>query len=319
MLETAFTRLVGCTVPLQQAGMGGVATPDLAAAVADAGALGMINMVMAPATAVEAALEGLAKRTSGVFGINFLMPFVDIEAVEAAASRCRLVEFFYGDPQAELVDRVHRGGALAAWQVGSRHEAGAAVDAGCDLIMLQGTEAGGHIRGTVSMFTLLDDVLGTVDVPVLAAGGIGSARAMAAALAAGADGVRVGTRFVAATESGAHPDYVEALRGASAADTVITGAFSVMWPDAPHRVLRSCVEALDAFDGDVVGEMEMGPARVPIPRGAVPSPLKDTTGTIAAMPMYAGESVSHVVDVEPAAAVVRELADGAERLLRAWA
>jgi nitronate monooxygenase len=319
MLETAFTRLLGCTVPLQQAGMGGVATPDLAAAVADAGALGMINMVMAPAAAVATALEGLAKRTSGVFGINFLMPFVDEEAVESAASRCRLVEFFYGEPQVALVERVHGGGALAAWQVGSRPEADAAVDAGCDLIVLQGTEAGGHIRGTVSMLTLLDEVLGTVDVPVLAAGGIGSARAMAAALAAGADGVRVGTRFVAAAESDAHPGYVEALRTAGAADTVITEAFSVMWPDAPHRVLRSCVEALDNFEGDVVGEMEMGPARVPIPRAAVPSPGKETTGTIAAMPMYAGESVSQVHDVEPAGQIVRELADGAERLLRAWA
>jgi NAD(P)H-dependent flavin oxidoreductase YrpB (nitropropane dioxygenase family) len=299
--------------------MGGVATPDLAAAVADAGALGMINMAMAPATAVAAALEGLAKRTTGVFGINFLMPFVDVEGVEAAASRCRLVEFFYGDPQAALVERVHRGGALAAWQVGSGPEASAAIDAGCDLIMLQGTEAGGHIRGTVGMLALLDEVIGTVEVPVLAAGGIGSARAMAAALAAGADGVRVGTRFVAATESGAHPEYVEALRGASAADTIITTAFSVMWPDAPHRVLRSCVEALRDFDGAVVGEMEMGPARMPIPRGAVPSPHKGTTGTIAAMPMYAGESVSSVVDVEPAAVVIQELAEGAERLLRAWA
>jgi len=92
-------------------------------------------------------------------------------------------------------------------------------------------------------------------VPVLAAGGIGTGRAMAAALAAGADGVRVGTRFVAATEAAAHPEYVAALIASQAEDTIYTTAFSRSWPDAPHRVLRSCVKAAEAFQGDTVGEM----------------------------------------------------------------
>jgi len=139
---------------------------------------------------------------------------------------------------------------------------------------------------------------------------------MAAALAAGADGVRVGTRFVATAESGSHPAYIQALVEASAADTVITTAFSGMWPDAPHRALRSAVTAMEAFGGDTVGEMDLGPARMPIPKGAVPSPTRDTTGAIPAMALYAGESVGNVVRVQSAAEVVRELAEGAERLLR---
>ena len=147
MLTTAFTDLVGCQVPIQQAGMGGVATPELAAAVADAGGLGMVSMVLQPADAVAAGLEALAKQTRGEVGINFLMPLLDPEAVDAAASRVRVVEFFYADPDAALADRVHEGGALAAWQVGSSAEARAAVDAGCDFIVAQGTEAGGHVRG----------------------------------------------------------------------------------------------------------------------------------------------------------------------------
>ena len=318
VLDTAFTRLVGCTIPLQQAGMGGAATPELAAAVSDAGGLGMVNLVMVPADDVAITVAALAERAGGPVGINFLMPFLDVAAVEAAAPHCRVVEFFYDDPQPGLVERVHAAGALAAWQVGSADEARAAVEAGCDLVVAQGTEAGGHIRGRVGLSALLDEVLQDVEVPVVAAGGIGSPRAMAAALAAGAAAVRVGTRFVAVAESGAHPAYVDALIEASAADTVITTAFSGMWPDAPHRVLRSCVAAVEAFEGEVVGEMELGPTKMPIPKGSVPSPTRDTTGAIPAMALYAGESVGNVVRLESAGQVVRELAEGAERLLQAW-
>src|SRR5262252_476889 len=231
MLTTAFTDLVGCQVPIQQAGMGGVATPELAAAVADAGGLGMVSMVLQPADGVAAGLDALAKQTRGEVGINFLMPLLDPEAVDAAATRVRGVEFFYAEPDAALIDRVHEGGALAAWQVGSSAEARAAVDAGCDFIVAQGTEAGGHVRGRVSLLPLLDSVLGSVDVPVVAAGGIATSRGVAAVLAAGAAGARLGTRFVATFEANAHPLYVDALLQASAEDTVLTTAFSGMWPD----------------------------------------------------------------------------------------
>lgn len=316
MLRTAFTELVGCEVPLQQAGMAGVATPALAAAVAGAGALGMVALVMQPADAVAGTLDEL-NRGNGAIGINFLMPFLDVAAVEAAASRTRVVEFFYGTPDPSLVERVHAGGALAAWQIGSEDEARAAADSGCDLIIAQGVEAGGHVRGHVGLLPLLDAVLDAVSVPVVAAGGIATARGMAAALAAGAAAVRVGTRFVATHESDAHPRYVEALIAASAGDTVLTEAYSVMWPEAPHRVLSSCVTAAQHIDGDIVGEMSMGPARVPMPKFSVPTPTKDVTGSIEAMALYAGESVGAVTEVCAAAEVVRELADGAERLLRA--
>jgi NAD(P)H-dependent flavin oxidoreductase YrpB (nitropropane dioxygenase family) len=307
MLETDFTRLVGCSVPIQLAGMGRVSTPELAAAVSDAGGLGMVNMVLAPAEDVAVALAALVKETTGPVGINFLMPFLDVAAVDAAAPHCRVVEFFYGDPQPGLVERVHQAGALADWQVGSADEARAAVQAGCDFVVAQGIEAGGHIRGTIGLLALLDEVLGAVEVPVLAAGGIGGPRAMAAALAAGAAGVRVGTRFVATAESGAHrwPAYIQALIRASAADTVITTGVSVVWPDAPHRVLRSAVQAVE---GDTAGESETGSPWTPIPQALAAAP----------MPPHAGESVGSVTQVQSAGDVVRELADGAERLLRAW-
>jgi nitronate monooxygenase len=318
MLTTRFTELVGCRIPLQQAGMGGVTTVDLGVAVSEAGALGMVGAGGLPADDVERRLEEAASRTATPVGINFLMPFVDRAAVEVAGTRARVVEFFYGDPNSELVDLAHAGGgqALVGWQVGSVDEAKAAVDAGCDLVIAQGMEAGGHVRGNVTLLPLLDGVLDAVDVPVVAAGGIGTARAMAAVLAAGADAARVGTRFVASEEADTHPAYAQALVDAGAADTVLTSAFSVMWPDAPHRVLRSSLEAAEAFVGDVVGEVEMGADRMPLPPFAIPCPGRGATGTIAAMALYAGQSVGAVTRVQPAADIVRELADGAEALLQ---
>ena len=205
MLATAFTELVGCQVPIQQAAMGGASTPQLAIAVSRAGGLGMLEHAsLIPLADRVAAVE---QAHAGPFGVNFLMPFLDrskLDDVELAAGRARLVEFFYDTPDPGLISLVHAGGALAGWQVGSVAEAMQAVDAGCDLIIAQGVEAGGHVRGALGLIPLLADVLEVVTVPVLAAGGISTARGMAAALAAGAAGVRVGTRFVATEESGAH-------------------------------------------------------------------------------------------------------------------
>ena len=316
MLTTRFTELVGCARPLQLAGMPGVVTPNLACAVADAGGLAMLPAAGLPAALLVHAMEEVAARSGAPFGVNFLVPFLDEESLRAAASRAKVIEFFYGSPDAALVDIVHSAGALACWQVGSTTEAVAAAEAGCDLIVVQGIEAGGHVRGEVGLFPLLGQVLDVVGVPLLAAGGIATARSMAAAIAAGASGVRVGTRLVASAESGAHPAYVDALLRARAEDTVLTEAFSVMWPDAPHRVLRSCVEAAQRFDGGVVGETVVAGQAMPIPRLAVPVPTRDTTGCIEAMALYAGQSVNGVERIDEAGVIVRELCDGAESLLR---
>jgi NAD(P)H-dependent flavin oxidoreductase YrpB (nitropropane dioxygenase family) len=316
MLNTAFTALIGCRVPIQLAAMP-VVTLELATAVAQAGGLPMFSALRASASFIADTLEEASRRTGAPIGINFLIPFLDRETLKAAASRARVVELFYGDPDPALVEVVHAAGALACWQIGSTDEAVAAERAGCDLIAAQGIEAGGHVRGRIGLFPLLAQVLDVVQVPVIAAGGIGSARSMAAALAAGAAAVRVGTRFLAATESGAHPQYVEALIRARAEDTVLTEAFSVNWPDAPHRVLRSSVAAAEAFAGDLVGRGAIGGTSYPIRRLSPPTPNRDTEGAIDAMALYAGQSVDAVREIQPAAEIVRELSEGAERLLRA--
>jgi nitronate monooxygenase len=294
--------------------MGRIGTPQLAAAVTNAGGLGMLPGGGARA-ALEPLLDEVRAATRGPFGVNFLLPFLDPDAVDAAASSARLVEFFYGDPDPDLVGRVHAAGALAAWQIGSVGEARAAIEAGCDVVVAQGTEAGGHVRGGLALFPLLEQVLGTVSVPVVAAGGIATGRTVAAALAAGADAVRVGTRFAVARESAAHPDYVEALLRAVGEDTVLTEAFGLDWPDAPHRVLRSCLEAAEASDDAVVGVRDEGGREAPIERWDSTPPTTNVRGRVAAMALYAGEGVGAVQRVQPAAEIVRELVDEAETLL----
>jgi len=304
---TAFTELVGCELPLQLAGMGGYTDVALAAAVSNAGGLGMIGAGGLPTSFVAPVLDAMPAATSKPFGINFLVPFLDPDAVALAAPRCRLVEFFYADPDASLVETVHDGGALAGWQVGSGAEAQAAAQAGCDVVIAQGTEAGGHVRGTKPLDDVLAEVIGAVSVPVVAAGGIGTADRVRALLAAGASAVRIGTRFLASAESIAHPDYVAALISSSAADTEITEAYGAEWPDAPHRVLSASLRAARAATDDPVGTMAMGPMEVPVARFSSMWPQAGAKGNVAAMCMYAGTSVDHVHEVQSAAEIVAEL------------
>jgi NAD(P)H-dependent flavin oxidoreductase YrpB (nitropropane dioxygenase family) len=317
VIATSFTRLVGASAPIQLAGMPGITTPELVAAVADAGGLGMLGAAMLSAAALEPVLEQISARTRGAFGVNFLMPFLDPESLAVAARRARVVELFYGEPDAELVGRARAFGARVSWQVGSLEEAQAAERAGCDFLVVQGTEAGGHVRGTTSLLPLLSRVLDAVRVPVVAAGGIATARSLAAVLGCGAAGARIGTRFAAAAESGAHPAYVKALLAASAADTCLTEAFSVGWPDAPHRVLRASIARAEALAQAVIGEVRLADQVLPVPRFSVIPPTRDTTGHVDAMALYAGEGVGSVTAALPAAAIVAELVSGAERLLEA--
>jgi NAD(P)H-dependent flavin oxidoreductase YrpB (nitropropane dioxygenase family) len=290
-------------MPIQSASLGGpISTPPLAAAVSEGGGLGMIANPSS-AEEVQQLVQDARARTSQPIGIGFLIPFVATEAVEAAAAAVQVVEFFYGDPDRELVRLARGSGAIVGWQTGSAAEARAAAEAGCDYVVIQGIEAGGHVRGTQYLDDVLAETLASVDVPVVAAGGVGSAERFAALLASGASAVRVGTRFVASKEADAHPDYVSHLIAASSQDTVMTSAFANGWPDAPHRVLRSAVEAAEAFDGAVVGfvgDQEIGKFS--------PRPVtREVRGEIAAMALYAGESVDHITQIQPAAEIIAEL------------
>jgi NAD(P)H-dependent flavin oxidoreductase YrpB (nitropropane dioxygenase family) len=143
---------------------------------------------------------------------------------------------------------------------------------------------------------------------------------MAAVLAAGAAGVRVGTRFLAVEEAEAHPEYLQALMAAEAQDTIYTDAFSVGWPDAPHRVLRSSLEAAKAFEGEVVGTLTDTWDGLPyqIAHFGCVAIHKSATGTVAAMSQWAGEGVGSVKRMQTASEIIHELTGEAEMLLKKW-
>lgn len=281
-VHTRFTQLLGCRLPFQLAVLGGVGTTELAAVVCAGGGLGMVPFgVEPPPTEI------------GPSGIGFLIPYVPpAEVIAEVASRVRVVEFFEGDPDENLVRAGHSGGALVAWQVGAVDEGRAAEAAGCDLLVAQGVEAGGHVRGKAPLDELLPAVLAAVGVPVVAAGGIGTAQRVAALLGAGADAVRVGTRFLACPECNTHPVYVEALLAASAEDTLLTDDFDDdgHWPAAVRVLGGSLAQARQAGN-----------------RSTMP-PTREAERPLA-MACYAGMSVADLTRIQPAAEVLVDLTD----------
>jgi NAD(P)H-dependent flavin oxidoreductase YrpB (nitropropane dioxygenase family) len=322
VLTTSFTELVGCRVPIQQAPMGLISPPTLGLAVARAGGVGTISVL--PDVAPEdlaAQLDEMVAADAGVLAANFLTEDVNPAAVAVGAARVRVADFFWSTPRAELVAVAHDAGALVNWQVGSLAEAVAAAELGADLVTVQGIEAGGHIRGEMPLLPLLAAVVPAVPVPVLAAGGISDARTLAAVLAAGAAGARIGTRFIATRESGAHPEYQNAVVAAGPDTTEITDAFAVcpLCATRPRaRVLRSAIAAVNALVGETVGTLRTPSGDTPLPVRAGLPPGRAVQGEVGAMALYAGQGTHLVTSVELVEVVVRELAEGAEALLRAW-
>lgn len=315
-MRTAFTDLVGCEVPVQLAPMSGVCTPELVAAVDGAGAMAMVASVMTPPDVLDAQLRDLRRRVAGPLGVNFLLLLdVDPEAVDVAAERADYVDFYHGEVDAELVRRAREGGALTGWQVNDVDQARAATDAGCDLVIVRGVEGGGRMYGDQPLRPLLDRVLGSVEAPVLAAGGLATGRDLAVCLAEGAAGVRMGTRFVATEESGAHPRYKQAIVEASADDAMVSDAFSVGLPrPGSAGVLASALVAAAASLDDVLGETPVGGRPMPVHRLSPFPPLVGATGHVEAMALYAGRSAGAVDRIEPAGEVVRRIVAEAQAL-----
>ena len=280
-MDTRFTRLVGCRLPFQLAVLACVGTTELAAAVCAEGGLGMVPYDVEP-----------PPTELGPSGTGFLIPYLPpVEVIAESAGRVRVVEFFEGDIDERLVTAGHRGGALVSWQVGSVDEGRAAEAAGCDLVVAQGAEAGGHVRGKVLLEKLLPAMLNAVGVPVVAAGGIGTANRVAELMTAGADAVRVGTRFLACPECNTHPAYVDALLSAGPTDTVLTGEFddNGYWPSTVRVLSDSLTQARRAGN-----------------RSTMP-PTREASDPLS-MACYAGTSVADLTRIEAAAEVIRDLA-----------
>jgi NAD(P)H-dependent flavin oxidoreductase YrpB (nitropropane dioxygenase family) len=321
----AFCELLGIQLPIVQAPVGNISTPELAAAVSNAGGLGMIGASGMPLDRIEERLRATAELTGRPFGANVILAISPPEAVDAVLDAgVKILSLFWGEP-APFVDRAHQAGALVLSTVGTAREAREAVAAGVDIVVAQGWEAGGHVRGTVSTLALVPRVVDEVDpVPVIAAGGIADGRGVAAVLALGAAAAWLGTRFVAAEESAAHPVYRQMLADAAETDTVYSTLFDQGWPHAPHRTLRNSTvsawhNAGEPAPGGRPGEDEVVARRhdgTGIRRYAVSPPnVAVTTGEPEAMAVYAGQGVGLITGQEPAADIVRRLMREAEQAL----
>jgi nitronate monooxygenase len=235
VLMTWLTERFGLEVPVVSAPMAGAAGGRLAAAVSAAGALGMIGFSGAPEDLrSQAEVAGASGRPFGVGVLAWALEPGDERVFDiAAAAGAVMLSISYGD-YARHVDRIKSAGMVCATQVGTVAEARQAADAGVDVIVARGAEGGGHGRGVVATLPLLQAVLDTVDAPVLAAGGIATARGVAAAVAAGAAGAWVGTAFLAAREADNSPSARSAVLDADLTDTIYTNVLDmgrgVPWP-----------------------------------------------------------------------------------------
>jgi NAD(P)H-dependent flavin oxidoreductase YrpB (nitropropane dioxygenase family) len=323
---TAFCERLGIEIPIVQAPMGGAVGPALAAAVSNAGGLGTLALWGADIEALRRQVRETRALTSKPFAVNLNLEFPQEERLDACLQEgVPVISFFWREPSA-LVARAKAGGATVLHTVGTAKDARHAVECGVDVIVAQGWEAGGHVRGTVATMPLIPAVVDAVGpIPVIAAGGIADGRGLAAVLALGASGAWIGTRFLASEEVAIHPHYRERLLRATEEDTIyLEELFDIGWPKAPHRVLRnSTVAAWEAAGrpatGKRPGEGEVvvtSKSRGPIVRYRSYTPAADADGDIDALSLWAGQSVGLVHKIQPAAEILLEIYNEARTILR---
>jgi NAD(P)H-dependent flavin oxidoreductase YrpB (nitropropane dioxygenase family) len=320
-MKTVLTELLGCDLPIIQAPIGRAACPALAAAVSNAGGIGMLALSGDDDESIRRKVHQTRLLTLRSFGVNLILAYPYEEQLAASLKEgVRIISFFWGDP-APLVERVHAAGAVVLYTVGSAEEARRAVDCGVDVIVAQGWEAGGHVCGTVATLPLVPTVVDAVTpTPVVAAGGIVDGRGLAAVMALGAAGAWIGTRFLASQEAAIHRRYRERVLQAKETDTVYTELFDVGWPNAPHRLLRN--KTVDDWEsagrpgsgqrpgeGDVIA---VSPTRGKMMRYESVTVGEDAEGDIDAFPFWAGQGVGLVQRAQSAAEIVREIAEGAQ-------
>jgi nitronate monooxygenase len=308
---------LGIEAPVLQAPIGSASGPALVAAVSNAGALGMLAGTWRGVDELRHAIRQIRASTARSFAVNLGVHATPAEKVDLCIKEdVPVISLFWGDGR-QYFERIKSEGVKMIATIGTASEAREAAEAGADVIIAQGFEAGGHVWGRIITSELLPQVVETVEkVPVVAAGGIGDGRTMARAFALGANGVCLGTRFLVAAESLAHPEYQRLVINAAEADTVYGNIFDVGWPNAPHRVLRNSTVNDFLRSGRKTGEGEIvahKPDGTDIPRYSSRLPVRGMTGNIESMALYAGQSVGCCRKVQLAAEIIRELMEDASR------
>ncbi|WP_051927037.1 nitronate monooxygenase [Streptomyces durhamensis] len=319
-MRTTVAQALGCEVSLLQSGMGGVAGPELACAVSDAGAAGCAGGYKLSGAPLSAMLERLVAHTARVVGVNLIPEVVGpgplgrqvAQVLEQTPQRVYLS--FFGLPPDAVLQRVVGAGRRVVVQVGTVEDGVRAAGLGA-VVVAQGIEAGGHLLGEWRRDELVAALRSRLpDAVLAAAGGIGSPEQAGRALAAGADGVLLGTVFVAARESRAHPRFKAAVAGAEAGDTVISDVYEIGWPGRRHRVLATAVTADPGQPARFIGRTVVEGKPYLVPRFSAAVPTDATSGRIEEMALYCGLSCSAVAGEAAAADVVAAfapvLADG---------
>jgi NAD(P)H-dependent flavin oxidoreductase YrpB (nitropropane dioxygenase family) len=242
-LVTRLTELFGIRYPIVQTGMGWVATPQLAAATLAAGGLGILAAATMSLDELRRAVKEVRERTDAPYGVNLRADQPDVvERVDLLVREGVRVASFAMAPKQDLIKRLHDGGVLVMPSIGAKRHAEKVAAWGVDAVLVQGGEGGGH-TGPVPTTLLLPQVVDTVDVPVVAAGGFFDGRGLVAALAYGASGVAMGTRFLLTADSPVPEVVKRHYLSKSVTDTVVTRQVD----GVPHRVLRSdLVDRLEA-------------------------------------------------------------------------
>lgn len=310
-LRTALTEMFGIEHPVVLAPMGGVAGGALAAAVSNGGGLGVLGAGVGDPTWLARECEIARAGTPKPWGIGFLSWAIDGDTIDAAIAQSpAAIMLSFGDP-APFAEAIRAAGIPIIVQVTDLAEARRALDVGADIIVAQGGEAGGHGggRATLPFVPAVVDIAGSV--PVLAAGGIGDGRGLAAALVLGAAGALIGTRFEATHEALLTTDEVKAIVTAGAEDTTQGRVLDVVrdssWPARyPARTLRNKVT--DAWDGR---EADIDDATKAAYRDGV------DRGDLDYLPVWAGEALDLIAEQDSAAALVGRIVREAERAIAA--
>ena len=317
MLRTRFTDILGLDYPIMSAPMSNHSGGTLAAAVSLAGGLGTFGGTndFGPEWLREQ-ISHVRSRTDRPFGVGFITQLIEYNTVNieiALEERAPVVIFSFADPDPWL-GRAKDAGCVTVCQVQSPELARQAVDAGADMLLAQGNEAGGH-TGEVNLLPLLVDLVERYpQLPVLAAGGITSGRALAGVLGAGGEGVSLGTAMLATPEAVEVPDsFKERVVLSDGQDTTFTRLYDLLgtrpWPDGiAGRVYRNrLVREWDGRDAEILAHREELASDVAAARAA---------GDVEASAVYMGQGAGHVNAIRPAAEVIREICEGAETIVR---
>lgn len=304
--DNRITRLLGCDYPLVQGGMAWVADASLAAAVSNGGGLGIIAAANMPPDLLEIQLQKVRTLTDKPFGVNIMLmsPTVDQVIDLVAGYRVPIVTTGAGSP-GKVIEILKPLGTIIVPVIASVAQAKRVEKQGADAVVAEGMEAGGHI-GELTTMVLIPQIVDSVEIPVIAAGGIADGRGVAAAFALGAEGVQVGTRFICCEESTVHRAYKEAVLNARDRSNVVTGRFTGHPVRCLKNKLTSKFEELEKSGATVEEYERLGAGKL---RAAV------VDGDVEWGSVMAGQSAALVNDILPAAEIITELFSGAERVV----